>query len=308
MPGTTGPNLGLTWGWAPGESGWGRDGFNPGMALLDAVVHLAVLSSTIPAPPGSPGAGDRYIVPVPATGAWVGHETEVAVYRDGTWAYLPPRAGWTAWDALLGGRVWFDGTSWLPEEPPPHTHPQSEVDGLTAALASKAAGSALEALDLRVVALEDAPGGGGASTVADLTDGPGALTGHEYQGVRVAAGGAVLEYVDRPWEGSVFVDGLPEAGEVLIRHAVAGPIRVAAGLTGWRFSGAANATGSAVFSVRKNGVEFGTITVAAGTATGAMAAATATDFAGGDVLSVEAPGTQDATLASFSITAYGVRR
>jgi uncharacterized cupin superfamily protein len=43
---------------------------NEGMRLLDGVVQLSVLSRAQTAPPANPAAGDRYILPSGATGAW----------------------------------------------------------------------------------------------------------------------------------------------------------------------------------------------------------------------------------------------
>ncbi|NIP67909.1 MAG: DUF2793 domain-containing protein, partial [Planctomycetales bacterium] len=37
-----------------------------------------VIDKDLTAPPGSPSNGDRYIIPTGATGAWAGHETEIA--------------------------------------------------------------------------------------------------------------------------------------------------------------------------------------------------------------------------------------
>ncbi|MGP9819170.1 hypothetical protein ACTZWW_04065 [Salinarimonas sp. NSM] len=61
------------------------------------------------------------------------------------------------------------------------------------------------------------------------------------------------------------------------------------------------ATASTVFSVRKNGVQFGTITFAVGATAGTFAA-TETTFAPGDVISVRGPDIPDATLADVSVT------
>ena len=67
MASTVGSNLGLYHTWSLGESGWnGQNDSN--LKLLDAMVFLSLLSATTVAEPGSPAAGDRYIVPASATG------------------------------------------------------------------------------------------------------------------------------------------------------------------------------------------------------------------------------------------------
>ena len=45
---------------------------NEALRALDALVHLMVLDKDLSAPPGSPTAGDRYIVGAGPTGAWSG--------------------------------------------------------------------------------------------------------------------------------------------------------------------------------------------------------------------------------------------
>jgi hypothetical protein len=67
------------------------------------------------------------------------------------------------------------------------------------------------------------------------------------------------------------------------------------------------ATAEAVFDLKKNGgTAFATITFAAEGTTGVFACAADTTFAAGDILTVVAPATADATLAALavSITAY----
>jgi hypothetical protein len=51
------------------------------------VVAYAVLSVT-PTPPGSPALGDAYLVGAAATGAWSGHDDQVAVYTARGWEFI----------------------------------------------------------------------------------------------------------------------------------------------------------------------------------------------------------------------------
>jgi hypothetical protein len=84
---------------------------NEALRVLDAVVQLAVVAVST-SPPGSPADGERHIVGAAPTGAFAGHANEIAVWQDGAWVFLAPRAGWRAWDAgaaLL--RVW-SGAAW----------------------------------------------------------------------------------------------------------------------------------------------------------------------------------------------------
>ncbi len=85
---------------------------NEAVRMLDAIVQLTVAARTLATPPALPAEGDRYIVAAGATGAWAGHDTEVAAYVDGAWMFFAPREGWLAFDQAAGGVVVFDGTSW----------------------------------------------------------------------------------------------------------------------------------------------------------------------------------------------------
>ena len=70
---------------------------NEGMRLLDGVVQLSVLSRAQTAPPANPVAGDRYILPSGATGAWAGFDDSWPI-EENAWRIIPPNEGWVAWD------------------------------------------------------------------------------------------------------------------------------------------------------------------------------------------------------------------
>lgn len=77
--------------------------------------------------------------------------------------------------------------------------------------------------------------------------------------------------------------------ETLSLEVAAQPYRVPVAAAGSRAYAATAPSASTVLSVRKNGVEFGTITFASGSNAGTFAVATATSFVAGDVLSIVAP-------------------
>jgi len=79
-----------------------------------------------------------------------------------------------------------------------------------------------------------------------------------------------------------------------------------ANLTGSAYFANTGPTAEAVVSIRKNGTQFATMTVAAGGTTSATWAGTETAFAAGDRLSFVFPA-QDATWAGVSIMVKGVR-
>ena len=87
------PNLGLNYNWSLGESGW-NTGMDDNLKRLGAVVGLSVKDRGLTTPPASSANGDRYIVPVAATGAWAGKTNQIAVRVAGTWEYHAPKLGW----------------------------------------------------------------------------------------------------------------------------------------------------------------------------------------------------------------------
>jgi hypothetical protein len=64
-------------------------------------------------------------------------------------------------------------------------------------------------------------------------------------------------------------------------------------------------TAEKVISLRKNGVEFATVTFAIGATSGTFALATQTDFAPGDVLDFVAASVVDTTLSDLGIALKG---
>ena len=86
---------------------------NEALLLLDAVLHLAVISRVLAAPPASPGEGDRYLVAASATGAWLGHSGHIAFREAGSWRFAIPKAGWRLWVQAESLFLLFDGTVWI---------------------------------------------------------------------------------------------------------------------------------------------------------------------------------------------------
>lgn len=99
----------------------------------------------------------------------------------------------------------------------------------------------------------------------------------------------------------------PNDGENLYDTIFARTVTFPAGLTGSRAKAGTVPTADAALLLRKNGSQFGTVTFPAGQATGVFAAAGATIFVAGDVLSIIAPSPRDATLAGLAMTISGSR-
>lgn len=68
---------------------------NAAIRALEVFGQICAVSMTTTTPPGSPAEGDVYLVPSGATGAWAGHEFQIAYYSGG-WQFLSPFVGWVA--------------------------------------------------------------------------------------------------------------------------------------------------------------------------------------------------------------------
>ena len=87
---------------------------NEAVQALDALVQPIVESRTLVTPPTSPLAGEAYIVPAAATGAWSGHANEIAVFQSGAWLFYDPAAGWQAYVKADRTFCVFDAGAWVP--------------------------------------------------------------------------------------------------------------------------------------------------------------------------------------------------
>lgn len=90
---------------------------NEALQRLDALVHLVIASSAT-SPPLSPAEGACHFIEAPASGAWAGKAGCIAVWQEGAWTFLTPRAGWVGWFANLDRQKVWDGAAWQ-ELPPP---------------------------------------------------------------------------------------------------------------------------------------------------------------------------------------------
>lgn len=69
---------------------------NEALARIDAVLNTGALDKDLSAPPGSPAAGDVYIIATGATGDWAGHDGDIAYY-DQLWRFISPQEGMGLW-------------------------------------------------------------------------------------------------------------------------------------------------------------------------------------------------------------------
>ncbi|PXA99782.1 hypothetical protein DMC47_01595 [Nostoc sp. 3335mG] len=86
---------------------------NEALFRLDALVQATVEASGVTAPPGAPVAGEAWIVPSGATGAWAGHASEIVAWQNGGWTFYDPAVGWQVFDRASGVLRIFSGTAWV---------------------------------------------------------------------------------------------------------------------------------------------------------------------------------------------------
>lgn len=85
---------------------------NEALQVLDALVQMTVADRDRTSPPAGPGEGDRHIVAAGATGAWSGHEGEIAAFLSGGWVFVAPRRGFVALEAAENRLLIHDGSDW----------------------------------------------------------------------------------------------------------------------------------------------------------------------------------------------------
>jgi hypothetical protein len=90
---------------------------NEALRLLDGLVQLSVKDRDLAAPPASPAEGDRYLVASGGSAEWSGWDLNVALWTDGAWLRLPPRAGWRLWVEDEGLLLVYDGANWIGTTP-----------------------------------------------------------------------------------------------------------------------------------------------------------------------------------------------
>lgn len=107
------------------------------------------------------------------------------------------------------------------------------------------------------------------------------------------------------YELSVFITGEYRGSELIYSSASTRTIGFRTTSTGYARAGVAS-TGTATFSLQKNGVQFGTVTFASSTS-GTITITSDTDIEPGDTFSIVAPSAPDQTLRDVSVSVQAVR-
>lgn len=83
---------------------------NANSYLLDAILNGVLAQQTTP--PGSPAAGDAYIVSATATGAWAGQQNKIAYFYNGGWSFITPAAGLSVLVLGSTATAYYTGSAW----------------------------------------------------------------------------------------------------------------------------------------------------------------------------------------------------
>jgi hypothetical protein len=111
----------------------------------------------------------------------------------------------------------------------------------------------------------------------------------------------------QPYDVGGSFSGAPTASQVIARYPFPRSVTFPAGLTNSQGVAATAATAQTDFDLKKNGSSVGTMRFAASGTVASFIMASQTTFAAGDVLTVVAPGTPDATLANIGFALAGTR-
>lgn len=113
--------------------------------------------------------------------------------------------------------------------------------------------------------------------------------------------------VAQPYVVGATFNGVPSASQVIMRHPVPIDVDFATGLPDSQGFAEIAATATTDFDIQKNGVSIGTMRFAAAGTVATFIFAGDVSFVAGDVLTVIAPASPDATLADFGLSLLGER-
>ncbi|KQN00856.1 hypothetical protein ASE85_09560 [Sphingobium sp. Leaf26] len=85
---------------------------NEALVLIDALLHGRVESADLGSPPGDALIGQCWIVADGAAGDWAGQAGTVALWTEGGWRFVVPRAGLSIGVADRDHALFYDGTEW----------------------------------------------------------------------------------------------------------------------------------------------------------------------------------------------------
>ncbi|QFS86634.1 MULTISPECIES: DUF2793 domain-containing protein [unclassified Marinobacter] len=190
MPAKQEPNIGINYGWTGGESGINLQ-LDENWRAIGALLQLTVLSKTSGVP-ASPNPGDRYIVPIGATGVWAGLDNKVVRYIEGVWEVYTPLNGWLAYVSDEDLFHQFNGSIW--KGAPFLAAANVSYDPTGNTLSGTNVQAAIDELEASLSAGGVADGGVQTIKLADYALDPGTTTGltFGFKGGRMSVGSTIV--------------------------------------------------------------------------------------------------------------------
>ena len=90
---------------------------NEALQTLDVLVQTVVADRDQSTPPTTPTAGGSHIVAPGGTGAWAGHDDDIATWDGSNWFFVTPQTGWQAQVNAESQTVTWDGSTWGIQSP-----------------------------------------------------------------------------------------------------------------------------------------------------------------------------------------------
>lgn len=199
-------------------------------------------------------------------------------------------AGWPS-NALAAGISWDEYPSFLDLSDTPNSYSGQA----TKIVRVNAGATALEFVD---------------PTFLALTDTPSSFTGAGSKLVKVNSGATALEFVAvpaLPYLLAFDAPGVPTASMVVFHHVFTQAVSFVASLTDSYVKAGTAATAQTDFDLKKNGSSIGTVRFAAAGTTASYVSISASSWVAGDILTLIAPASPDATIADIWGTLVGVR-
>ncbi len=92
---------------------------NEALLLVDMLLHAQAESAVIATPPSGAVVGQCWIVAASGTGAWAGHDGDLACLTSGGWRFVAPRKGLHVATTDDGLTRIYDGAAWTLDQARP---------------------------------------------------------------------------------------------------------------------------------------------------------------------------------------------
>lgn len=233
-------------------------------------------------------------------------------------------AGWPS-VSLASGVAWDEISTFLELT----DTPDSYTGQATKIVRVNAGATALEFVAPTFLALADAPasfsGAGSKSvkvnsgatalefvapTFLALADAPSSFSGAGSKLVKVNSGATALEFVtvpSLPYLLAFDAPGAPTTSMIVFHHIFTQAVTFVASLTGSYVKAGTAATAQTDFDLKKNGSSIGTVRFAAAGTTATYVSISSSSWVAGDILTLVAPSSVDATISDLWGTLVGVR-